>query len=149
MNRKEAIVVGVLLLASFVGSVFANSVPTSSSSGGCSAKCVINNLQKPVVRGNFTTWIDSGLPLSEGTLYTIGGGITNFGTRTAFSVNMTLFWTINPTTGTVQQRQLGIFHLGDISGRNTRPFTESIIEPVNPSPFVVVNVNATFVWGGT
>ena len=145
MNRKEVVVLGLLLLASFVGSVYADSVVTSSSSGSCNFKCQLDNLQKPVVNGNFTSWIDSGFPLSEGTLYTIGGGITNFGTRTALSVNMTLFWTINQATGTIQQ-QLGTFHLGDISGRNTRPFTESIIEPVNPSPFVVVNVNATFVW---
>jgi hypothetical protein len=133
-----------------------------ADSGGLPGlKALVDSLQKPVVNGNLTAV--SGCisppfipqcPLAYpqgGYVVVIAGGITNYGTRTALNVNMTLFWTISyppgSSTGTIQQN-LGTFNIGNIPGRNTVPFSHLVPATQSPLPFTILNVNATYRWGG-
>jgi len=114
------------------------------ASGGL--KGLLENLQKPVVNGTFTAI----LPVpNDGVFFVfIGGGISNYGTRTAFDTNMTLYWSgaaVRYWTGQDQQ-QLGTFHLGDIPGRTTQPFALKIPESSCCPGTRDATVNATFVW---
>jgi hypothetical protein len=136
LNRKEAIIVGALLLTSFIGSAFADTATNSSLSNDCNAKCLITSLEKPAVNGSFTAqagFFNGGIPG-----YFIGGGISNYGTLTAFDTNMTLY---------VNGQTQGIYRLGNIPGRTTIPFRTQMPVPCGcwPSPDIGT-VNATFVW---
>lgn len=160
MNRKEPILIGALI-ASFVLSGFANTV-SSSSPNVCNAKCVTDNLRRPVISGNFTIVSACLAPpllpqcpfvyANGGEAAVLAGGVSNYGTNTALNVNMTLYWTISyppgSATGTIQQ-MLGVFTLGNIAGRTTQPFSDTV--PVNqtPLPYTVDVVNATFAWTST
>src|SRR5712692_3663966 len=89
MNRTEALLVAAILMASFVGSAFADSVVTAPN--GCNTKCQVNSLETPYVTGNFTVVF----PISSNELAGIlaTGSISNFGTRTAYNVHRWKHWT--------------------------------------------------------
>src|SRR2546427_7504736 len=117
-------------------------ITTSSSNSNCNWKCEVDSLQRPMVSGNFTALTN--LSDSQGYYELIVGGISNFGTRNAFNVNMTLYWTITYPDRQLQQT-LGTFNLGNIAGRNTQPFTDRIPYCCTLD-FHIDVVNATFVW---
>ena len=145
VKRIELAIAAILLASTLIGTAFALDMTSTST---CGTKCIINNLEKPIVNGNFTASLPTNAELTSiGFPVFIGGGVTNYGTRTAMNTNMTLYWTIN-RGGQMIQQNLGSFHLGDIPGRNTHPFGLKMYESATVD-FTVANINATFVWNGT
>ena len=145
---------GALLLVSFAGSVSADSSNATISPSGCNSKCQLDNLQTPYVNGNFTVVF----PISSNSLAGIlaTGSISNFGTRTAYNVTLSLSWNITyidqstglPTYSVVQK--LGDFTLGNITERNTVSFTYNVPNACScaPLPFRIDTLYANFAWNG-
>jgi hypothetical protein len=145
VKRIEAAIAAILLASTLIGTAFALDVTSTNT---CGMKCTINNLERPIVNGNFTASLPTNAELTSlGFPVFIGGGITNYGTRPALNTNMTLYWTIN-RGGQLIQQNLGSFEIGNIPGRNTHPFALKMYDTATVD-FTVVNINATFVWNGT